>query len=434
MASENSYIIITLKQPFDQQRLDSQGNWVDVDPKILPERSYNSRVLVTEAHFPTTIEVKEEAFKSCVNLVTVDMPLLRKVGDYAFMSCSELETLNTPLLETIGEHVFESCQKLSSITTQNVKRVGMQAFRDCTSLATIDIPNCTFIDTLAFCACSSLVAVKGWNVETIGEEAFLNCTGLQSIVFPSAKSIGQSAFRGCPNAIYIDLPRAKSIPNKDLFKGDGSPCQAIYVNLQGLQHQNAKPGMFSDLGNVQWVNLRTAVNEATALKTYREGLGLLPTTNIICQDGISLGEDVTFESLKNDKLQYESMGSDAEGQFKVVGVASGKTAPSNLVDGCSYAMKGADTFKGNTNIKNVFMPNLRSTTANSFQNCTNLKQVRLPMAETIGNNTFQGCTKLTYLDVGSIQLSEAQSKAKTTWKVPVGCCVSCADAGMFIVT
>jgi len=99
--------------------------------------------------------------------------------------------------------------------------------------------------------------------------------------------------------------------------------------------------------------------------------------------------------------------------------------PSTL-DGYDVVSIGQYTFKGNTTLESIVIPNTVNTIANNvfqdctnlatvtfgnsvgiigpyaFYNCTSLESISLPASlQTIGERAFQGCNKITYLDMGS---------------------------------
>ena len=95
---------------------------------------------------------------------------------------------------------------------------------------------------------------------------------------------------------------------------------------------------------------------------------------------------------------------------------------------------GSSIVWGCTNLKEVDFSSAKTMTGQVFYNCKLIERISLPsMIEIKGEGCFQGCVKLADLDLSSITEDEVRSKAKTIWRVPVGCTVHCKDGNSIII-
>ncbi len=205
-----------------------------------------TRVIIpTEYNGLPVIEISEEAFAYCYDLISVVIPdSVISIGDYAFCDCYNLTSIEiSDSVTSIGNFAFSACYSLTSIEIpDSVTSIGGSAFYFCDSLTSIEIPaSVTSIGNYAFSGCSSLesITVSSENtvyksvdnclieietktliagcensviptdgsVTSIGDYAFFWCDGLTSIVIPdSVTSIGVSAFGYCVGLTSIEIP------------------------------------------------------------------------------------------------------------------------------------------------------------------------------------------------------------------------------------
>ena len=90
MAAE-SYVIIELRHDFDLVQEDpATGELVPADVRYLPDGAYIFRGMITEIHFPETLEIGEECFRLCAKMRTAEIPVVRTIKDNAFLGCTSL--------------------------------------------------------------------------------------------------------------------------------------------------------------------------------------------------------------------------------------------------------------------------------------------------------------------------------------------------------
>ena len=125
--------------------------------------------LTAAADSVTTVELRDGAFASCVELRSARLPRnLSYIPRWCFAECSALIDVPIPVA---------------------VREVREESFDKCTSLVSIDLSeNIDVIEDGAYRGCSSLqkVTIRSTNNLQIGESIFVNCPKLSSItVFPS---------------------------------------------------------------------------------------------------------------------------------------------------------------------------------------------------------------------------------------------------------
>ena len=186
---------------------------------------------------------------------------------------------------------------------------------------------------------------------SIGNNAFNGCTALQTATMPGITTVNQGAFNGCTSLVTFDCPNLKTIGGYGAFQG----CTSL-VELKVAADMTA---FSSDTlrGCTSFTTLYT--NEATKVAGH-----------------VQLPPGVTYLSSYNFY------------QTKVTHVF----APS-----VTSISGNGNTFAGNTLLKEVHLPSLRSVTAGAaFSGCTALQTVEISsgLSGTLAANTFSGCTSL----------------------------------------
>lgn len=107
----------------------------------------------------------------------------------------------------IDEEAFFNCAELISVSMDdNVKSIGLSTFSGCSSIEEIHLSNSLLkIPSYLFESCTMLSKIElGNKIEDIDEYAFSGCTHLEKITLPSSlKSIGSDAFSYCSSLSEI---------------------------------------------------------------------------------------------------------------------------------------------------------------------------------------------------------------------------------------
>ncbi len=134
----------------------------------------------------TVVEIRDQAFFNCSNIVKVIMSKnIEKIGVYAFSDMQEIDLPDT--LKEIGEGAFGGCSLSHLIIPKGLEKTGVYAFGG-TSIEELVIPgNIKIIERAAFQGSQKLknVIIES-GVEVIEENAFKQCEKLESVTIPAS--------------------------------------------------------------------------------------------------------------------------------------------------------------------------------------------------------------------------------------------------------
>lgn len=176
---------------------DSAGNvFAGIDSEAFRDGSVTSVTLGANVSFVGT-----RAFYGCESLETVVMGGgVRDIRDEAFRYCINLDDVDLDGVRTIGFETFRDCRSFKTIDIpDSVTCLGGGAFYICRSATSLELGDSVdAVPERAFGYCSSLESVELMGMKTIGASAFISCTSLRSATLdPGTESIGDSAFSGC---------------------------------------------------------------------------------------------------------------------------------------------------------------------------------------------------------------------------------------------
>jgi hypothetical protein len=193
------------------------------------------------------INIGEEAFKNCENIVSVILPNgLLNIEALAFYGCTRLNEIYIPnTVKTIGEIAFAKCSSLEKINIpDSVKNINDAAFSDCTSLNEITLPkDIENMGSDVFRNCNLLFNEDGMliindvlysyngnaqeisipdNVVVIGQYAFYYNNSLKSLIIPQGcKRIDSFALKFCRNLETLVFQGDLETINASAFIGCG---------------------------------------------------------------------------------------------------------------------------------------------------------------------------------------------------------------------
>ena len=118
----------------------------------------------------------------------------------------------------IEENAFNLCDNLVTVDTHDgLRKIGKKAFWICRSLRRVNLKSAVEIDASAFYLCENLEYVEfGDKLETIGACAFIGCISLKHLKLPSIINIGRNAFFNCISLADFELSeRLETIGERD---------------------------------------------------------------------------------------------------------------------------------------------------------------------------------------------------------------------------
>ena len=182
---------------------------------------YNCKSLES-VHFPNTlINVSENAFLGCSNLISLDFgekSQLKFLGPKTFSGCTQLKNVTLPTecnLTELSESIFEGCSSLQTITIPNsVAQISEGCFRNCISLTNISFNiNESLLTTIgpeAFFGCSNIRIIKlPDSLKNINSGAFSSCSKLQSVFYCGINQISTpDVFNNCHHSLKINVKQS----------------------------------------------------------------------------------------------------------------------------------------------------------------------------------------------------------------------------------
>ena len=188
-------------------------------------------------------------------------------------------------------------------------------------------------------------------ITSIGNNAFNGCTALRTATMPGVTKVNQGTFSGCTSLVDVDCPNLKNIASYGAFQN----CTSL-------------------------VELKVAADMTSfSSDTFR---GCTSFTTLYTNDATKVVGHVQLPPGVTSLSSYNFY------QTKVTHVF----APS-----VTSISGNGNTFAGNTLLKEVHLPSLRSVTAGAaFSGCTALQTVEISsgLSGTLAASTFSGCTSL----------------------------------------
>ena len=245
---------------------------------------------ITSISFPETIiEIKDNAFESCIALTTINLNnSVRKIGQYAFKGCTALETIDMPNSVTeLGYQAFQGCSSLRNVRLSNsITTCGAGIFDNCTSLQNVyNLPS------------------------TLPKLFFNNCTSLESVFLPSdITEIPYYLFKGCTqlNSIY--------------YEGTSTQWDEVLINYNGndalrnatliFNNEPLDNGVTFENNGITYIVtdiLNQAVKITNGDKSYSDEM-IIPTgiyRNGIFFNVVGFADEVWEDELYMNRILYE---------------------------------------------------------------------------------------------------------------------------------
>ncbi|MEI0530701.1 leucine-rich repeat domain-containing protein [Brachyspira pilosicoli] len=248
----------------------SQGvslNLLLTDITEIKENAFKGNVNLISIEFPDTLTtIGNYAFNNCKNLIKINFPsALIDIGKGAFLSCKSLEEVNLKdtKINILSTQIFSDCSKLSAVTLPDIlSGIENSAFAYCYSLKEINFPeSLTTINVFAFTGCSFVKLVFNNGLTSINSMAFYNCSSLTQISFPSTLTkIDSWAFSGCGNLNDIeyngDNPNIQAVNIFKSYAGstETTPKQLYLPNVEAPNESSQDPNPWENFLDYDWVN------------------------------------------------------------------------------------------------------------------------------------------------------------------------------------
>ncbi len=322
----------------------------------------------------TVTSLENYSFLSANHLNTLTLSNnLKTIGDYTFDFCSNIAQINIPAgVTTIGKGAFSNCSKITNIVLSNtVTQIGDNAFESCLKLTAIDLPdNIINLGNKTFSDCISLATIDfPANLQTIGDSAFYNCKSLTQINIPgNVYSIGQSAFCYCSNITNISLPNGIKILKEKTFYS----CVSLLEITLPSELTTIEDDVFYNCNKITSITIPEKVSEI--------GKNVLSLCSSLSQITVNTNNQ-NFMDI--DGVLY------SKDKKRLIRYPSSKAGTDYII---TYGAEKIDStsFQGNTNLKNIRVPNTSLTIGElAFNGCDSLASIIIPN-NVIGiyNNSF----------------------------------------------
>lgn len=384
----------------------------------------------------TVVELGDECFADCTNLVSVSIPnTVTIIPAGIFYRCSRLESVIIPnSITTIGYDAFYECISLSSITLPNsVTSIGSYAFYNCIKLTSIDIPrSVTAINKSTFEGCTSLESVViPSSVTSIGFHSFYR-SGLTSLTIQSsAVTIENCAFFDCNelSSINISCQQAPEI-EEQVFSSHAYQNAVLNVPAKS----------FASYFCTNWWNFNNLLIGGVAPETekYSDGVftyliiintdykeAVLIGGNYSLMEQINIPERFSYDKNTTQPIRYYITGIGAKAFEACTKITDLLFSPHSAI-----TTIGVDAFNGCKKLQSITIPNaVRSIGKNAFRDCSALSTATVGYSVTsIGSYAFSGCSglkDLTFLDGSeTIEIAEGAFSKVAPEKLYLGRTVS----------
>ena len=311
----------------------------------------------TEIRIPTKYEglpvvaIANGAFSDNTTIISVTIPdSIKSIGNTAFFNCSALvEVVIGVNVESIMATAFSSCVKLTSITV-SVDNANYQSIdgnlysKDGTTLVQYAIGKTDELFTVSD------------SVETIGADAFRACTALTSIVIgEGVTSIGVCAFEGVSNLTSVYYKGASSDAWDAITVDNDQNYNDIILNATRFYYVESEADLPDDNGSYWY---------------YGEDGEI-----VACATLPGIPEDPSTQGLAFTYLEEQNA-------YEVAGIGEATDTEIRIpvtYENLPVIAIGADAFRMNDNITNVFIPEgVTRIGHGAFYSCDALLKVSLP--------------------------------------------------------
>ncbi len=345
------------------------GKWL-----IKPQMSNIQNVNIKDS----CIGIADGAFENCDNLKSISVPnSVSFLGASVFRNCDLLESVLLPISITeIKSATFYSCKKLTEVNIPKyTTSIGTHAFYDCDSLKGIIIPV---------------------EIRELGASAFYSCDSLEqlAIISQSINNIGSHCFYDCNELKYISYSARQEHWEQTTIEQGNSPLTnaSIIFNVAANHlHSIVSTEAVEPTCHSKGFSSSAYCSECSLTFVVKEDLGTLDheyDENDFC----SCGQKKPTDALVFEITYYNSA-------YKVMGITD--TTITDIVipmyyNGLPVIEIDYEAFKGNRNIKSVYIPSTVKVIGQSaFDGCKNLESITLTEGlETIGNFAFSDCVDL----------------------------------------
>lgn len=404
----------------------------------------------------TTEMINDYAFSGALKLREVILNEgLTEIGENAFEYCDKLQTpvLPSTLMEIDG-YAFMGCSGMMDklILPKSIRRIGGYAFGWDYALTDIEFEPESVLDrigyrTFAYCGIEDFT-IPG-NVSTIAQEAFTGCNKLLTVTFEADSQIENLpawVFDGADNLRRITFENGSKLKMIEARALEGLVCLEN-VDFTGCEYlttiDNYAFKSCKSLGNLTLPETVTEIGRYTFYGCSQMDKMILPETlNSIGRYAFSRTKSINLYFMasvlpadledkwddgigayyvglnkiqENDEWVYAITNEGKASIIKYKG--SAESIDIDKIDGYEVSSIGSETFKNNTTLTNITLPDtLTGIYKSAFAGTTALTDVVIPdNVEVIDSDVFagSGVTSVTFGDNSKLRTIGSGAFANT---------------------
>lgn len=298
---------------------------------------------IEEIVFPDGLEqIDACAFLGCKNLKGITLPgSTHFVGEYAFASCHNLKFFRGEGVVDVQEGVFDCCSRLEKVAMPKIKTIGFLTFRSCSELVISDGDlgaSLEEVGAAAFDGCRFEGDFSFPSLDKIGANAFAFCQGLESLALSSGCQIGEEAFIGCES-----LRNVVGIESGEEMPTNGSIGRKAFAGCSSLEQVDVCASTIDYF----------AFSGCERLNTFNNSRSVE-----------AIGEYAFSDCKALEKFPVEKLRHIGKGAFGSSGIKSFAFSDVSEVE--------ESAFSNCTNLKSVYMPNVKKLLIKRLKGAHNL--------------------------------------------------------------
>ena len=405
----------------------------------------------------TTVKIDRYAFSGALGLTEVIMNEgLTDIGENAFEYCEKLQTPVLPsTLTEIDGYAFMSCSGMSEKLTipKNVKSISWYAFGWDFALTDIEFEPESALDrigygTFAYCGIEDFT-IPG-NVSTIAQDAFTGCDKLLTVTFEAdsrLENLPAWCFSGADNLRRITFEEGSALQTIE-----ARACEGL-LHLEGVDFSGCKklatidnyafkscislgnlsiPETVNDIGRYAFYGCsqmdkmilpetlnhigRYAFSKTKSIKIYFMAAVLPSDLEDKWDDGIGAYYVGLNKIHENDEWVYAVTNDGTASVIKYKGNAENIVLDN--IDGYAVSSIGSETFKDNTSLTEITLPDtLTGIYKSAFAGTTALGSVTIPDGvAVIDSGAFDGSgiTEITFGENSKLKTIGSNAFANTS--------------------
>lgn len=196
----------------------------------ISDNAFNGNTEIESIDIAGVVEIGNEAFLNCVNLLEISLNNVGKIGDSAFKNTSVTNLQFSDDITLLGSEAFYGCKNLLSVSIRSKSEdfeVGDKAFMESGVKSAVIIAKTIGAYAFYSTPLESITLGKTGTLKSIGNFAFSE-TNLKNVVIPEGVThIGMGAMKGCSYLETVVVP-ASIVSISSFFVDKTSNLKGVY--------------------------------------------------------------------------------------------------------------------------------------------------------------------------------------------------------------